>query len=65
MHIAAVLRLKQAAPSPEAVLSGLETRLPGIARLRHRLVRLPPGLGPPIWVDAADFNVARQCRSPP
>ena len=37
----------------------LESRLPGVRRLRQRLVPAPPGLGRPVWVDDAEFRIER------
>jgi diacylglycerol O-acyltransferase / wax synthase len=37
----------------------LEGRLHDLARLRQRVVILPRGFGLPIWVDDADFDLAR------
>jgi diacylglycerol O-acyltransferase len=47
----------------------LAERVPGVPRLRQRLVRTPPGCGRPIWVDDAGFDVHRhlsriRCRPP-
>ncbi|HEX2804867.1 MAG TPA: wax ester/triacylglycerol synthase domain-containing protein, partial [Kineosporiaceae bacterium] len=44
-------------------------RIPALPRLRQRLIRVPLGCGPPIWVDDPDFDIRRQvravrCRSP-
>ncbi|HXY93789.1 MAG TPA: wax ester/triacylglycerol synthase family O-acyltransferase [Acidimicrobiia bacterium] len=40
----------------------VESRLPLIPRFRRRVMNVPFGLGRPIWVDAADFDVARHVK---
>lgn len=47
----------------------LDERAPGVPRLRQRLVRVPLGLGGPIWVDDDHFDIrnhvrAVACRAP-
>ncbi|MDQ2709771.1 MAG: hypothetical protein M3Z25_20030 [Actinomycetota bacterium] len=37
----------------------LAERVRAVPRLRQRLVRLPPGLGRPVWVDDPGFDAAR------
>jgi WS/DGAT/MGAT family acyltransferase len=46
-------------PHARAVLA---ERVAAIPRLRQRLVRTPPGCGPPIWVDDAHFDIRRHVR---
>jgi len=43
----------------ERVLALLARRLPGVPRLRQRLVTLPFGCGRPIWVDDPAFDASR------
>jgi diacylglycerol O-acyltransferase / wax synthase len=38
-------------------------RVPGVPRLRQRLIRVPPGCGGPIWIDAPDFDINRHVRA--
>ncbi len=44
------------------VVEQLARRLPGVPRLRQRLVSLPFGCGRPIWVDDPGFDVSRHVR---
>ncbi|TFC77138.1 DUF1298 domain-containing protein [Cryobacterium cheniae] len=53
----------------ERAVDLLAQRLPGVPRLRQRLVPAPFGCGRPIWVDDADFDVTEHvsvipCPSP-
>src|SRR5690348_17289027 len=41
----------------------LAERVPAVPRLRQRLVRTPPGCGPPIWADDPDFDAIRHLRT--
>ncbi len=65
-QIGAVLML---APGPDFDLAQamrlLADRLATIPRIRQRLVRLPVGCGPAIWVDAADFDATTHIRELP
>lgn len=58
MQIAAVLVLG-AAPRLAAVRDAIGGRLPGIPRLRQKLVRAPFGGGRPVWVDDPGFDLRR------
>src|SRR6185312_14254999 len=40
----------------------LVERIPAVPRLRQRLIRLPLGLGRPIWVDDPGFAVGHHVR---
>lgn len=44
------------------VVEQLARRLPGVPRLRQRLVSVPFGCGRPIWVDDPEFDVSRHVR---
>lgn len=46
----------------DEVREALEVRLPDVPRLRQRLIMLPPGLGRPIWVDDAGFQLRAHLR---
>lgn len=62
-HLGAVLVL-DAGPTfeVEAARRMLAERIRAVPRLRQRLVRLPPGLGRPVWVDDPGFDAARHVR---
>ncbi|UDY35966.1 wax ester/triacylglycerol synthase domain-containing protein [Dermatobacter hominis] len=62
LQVGAVLRIDGGA-DPRAVADALRERIPGIARLRQRLVRTPPGCGRPVWVDDAAFRFERHVRT--
>jgi len=49
----------------EAVRRVIEPRLHLVPRSRQLLYRPPPGLGWPLWVDAASFDIADQVRAFP
>lgn len=57
MQVGACLVL---APGPDAdtIRDTLAARVPGVGRLRQRLVTTPPGCGRPIWVDDARFDIS-------
>jgi diacylglycerol O-acyltransferase len=38
-------------------------RLPGVPRLRQRLIRTPFGCGGPIWIDDSQFNISSHVRA--
>ncbi len=58
MQVGAVLILATDDDFDVATLIGaIEARLPGIPRLRQRLVQPGAGLGRPIWVDDVDFSM--------
>lgn len=58
MQVGAVLFLRTPDGwSPERLMAELASRVLVIPRLRQRLVRLPPGLGRPIWQDVAGFRL--------
>lgn len=58
MQVAAVL-VFAAGLDPAAVEAAIARRIVTVPRLRQRLVRVPPGLGRPVWVDDASFKVSR------
>ena len=59
-------RDKDAAPVTLPRLQGrLATRVGRVPRARQRLESTPLGLGPPVWVDDADFDVDRHVHRAP
>ena len=57
MQVGAVLFLRVPAGwSPESLLAALAARVLTVPRLRQRLVRLPLGLGRPIWQEVPGFR---------
>ena len=62
MHVAAVLVLAGAAPTHEALMAGVESRLHLVPRYRQRLAHVPLGQGRPVWVDDPHFNIAYHVR---
>ena len=60
MQVGAVLVLDTGGGFDEAsAVDAVASRILAVPRLRQRLVRVPLGCGRPIWVDDADFTVAR------
>ncbi len=57
-HVAAVLRLDRVV-DPATVREVLSARVAAVPRLRQRLIRTPLGAGRPVWVDDAEFDMAR------
>ncbi|MGY1753369.1 wax ester/triacylglycerol synthase family O-acyltransferase [Blastococcus sp. SYSU D01042] len=51
------------APGPGEVRSAIAGRLPLIPRYRQRVREVPLDLGPPVWVDAADFALEDHVRT--
>lgn len=43
----------------------LDERIPGLPRLRQRLVRTPPGCGRPVWADDPGFHLGRHLHAVP
>ncbi len=62
MHVAAVLVLAGAAPTHEALMASVESRLHLVPRYRQRLAHVPLGQGRPVWVDDPHFNIAYHVR---
>ncbi|HYI26011.1 MAG TPA: wax ester/triacylglycerol synthase domain-containing protein [Thermomicrobiales bacterium] len=59
MQVGAVLLLEVDRPfDPTSLVDVIQDRVPSIPRLRQRLLRLPPGLGRPVWVDDPDYRIA-------
>ena len=60
MNIGAVLEFDpKTVPTLDTVQDLLSARLPGVVRLRQRLLRAPFGCGRPVWVDDPDFRLER------
>lgn len=63
-QVGEVIVLQAAKSVDRAKLESVITaRVRSIPRLRQRLVRTPLGCGRPIWVDDAEFDIARHLRS--
>jgi len=62
MHVAAVLVFAGTAPTHEALMAGVESRLHLVPRYRQRLAHVPLGQGRPVWVDDPHFNIAYHVR---
>jgi len=68
MHVAALVVLDPAGPGQPDLdrLRGIvERRLSRVPRLSQVLYRPPPGLGPPVWVDARDLDIRQHIRHHP
>jgi WS/DGAT/MGAT family acyltransferase len=68
MHVAALVVLEPPGPGQpdlDRVRDIVERRLSRVPRLRQVLYRPPRGLGPPVWVDAPDFDIRRHVRVRP
>lgn len=58
LQVGAVLMLDvRSGLDPARWLAALDRRLPGVPRLRQRLLRVPPGCGRPVWVDDPRFRI--------
>ena len=53
------------APSFDMIRAAIEGRIARVARLRQRILPLPLGLGRPIWVDDASFDLDQHVRALP
>ena len=58
LHIAGLSTFEGPAPEPEDLTALLEAKLHLIPRYRQRIGSVPLELGRPVWVDAADFDLA-------
>src|SRR5262245_15030015 len=68
MDVAALVVLEPADPGQLDLnrLRGIvEGRMSRVPRLRQVLYRPPPGLGPPVWVEARDFDIRQHVRARP
>jgi diacylglycerol O-acyltransferase len=66
MYVAALVVLEpagQGQPDLDRLRGIVEGRLSRVPRLRQVLYRPPPGLGPPVWVDAWDFDIRQHVRA--
>ncbi len=62
LHVGAVLILEPPIPSHHQLQELVAERLPVVPALRRRLVQVPLGLGHPLWVDDARFDLGRHLR---
>lgn len=62
LHIASVAIFAGPAPAQEEVLAAIAARLPRVPRLRQRLLRVPLGLGLPVWADDPGFDLRLHVR---
>ena len=67
MHIGGLLVFKRqpeidGRPGVDGIVDVLERRLPLLPRCRQRLLRLPLGMGQPVWVDDPHFDIRRHVR---
>ncbi len=60
--IASVAVFEGPAPSYEEFLAAVTGRLPLVPMYRRKLRTVPLGLGPPVWVDAPDFDLRYHIR---
>ena len=60
--IASVAVFEGPAPSYEEFLTGVAGRLPLVPLYRRKLRKIPFNLGPPVWVDARDFDIRYHVR---
>jgi diacylglycerol O-acyltransferase / wax synthase len=68
MHVAALIVLESAGPGQpdlDRLRDIVDRRLARVPRLRQVLYHPPPGLGPPVWVDARDFDIREHVRVRP
>jgi WS/DGAT/MGAT family acyltransferase len=57
MAIASIAVFEGPAPTYDELLTYLRGRLPLVPRYRQKLRKVPFRLGPPVWVDAQDFDL--------
>jgi WS/DGAT/MGAT family acyltransferase len=65
-HVCKVLVLEpgpRPLPTVDDLRAHIDARLDAAPRLRRRLVKAPFRLGTPVWVDDADFDIARHVRA--
>jgi WS/DGAT/MGAT family acyltransferase len=60
--IASVAVFEGPAPGYEEFLAAVAGRLPLVPMYRRKLRKVPFGLGPPVWVDAPDFDIRYHIR---
>ncbi|MFD8496078.1 wax ester/triacylglycerol synthase family O-acyltransferase [Amycolatopsis sp. NPDC059657] len=58
LAIASVAVIDGPAPDQHELMAAIDARLPLIPRYRQKIRTIPFDLGPPVWVDDADFDVA-------
>ena len=62
MHVGGVALFEGPPPDPEDVLGMVRARLHMVPRFRQKLALVPWGLGRPVWVDDAHFNLEYHVR---
>lgn len=62
MHVGGVAIFEGPAPDYEEVLAMVAARLDMVPRFRQKLASVPFGLGRPVWVDDAHFNLEYHVR---
>jgi diacylglycerol O-acyltransferase len=62
MHVGGVASFEGPPPNPEDVLGMVRARLHMVPRFRQKLALVPWGLGRPVWVDDAHFNLEYHVR---
>jgi diacylglycerol O-acyltransferase len=62
MHVGGVASFEGPPPDPEDVLGMVRARLHMVPRFRQKLALVPWGLGRPVWVDDAHFNLEYHVR---
>ena len=60
--IASLAVFEGPAPSYEEFLTSVQERLPLVPLYRRKLRKIPFNLGPPVWVDAHDFDIRYHIR---
>ncbi|MEA2506945.1 MAG: diacylglycerol O-acyltransferase / wax synthase [Actinomycetota bacterium] len=62
MHVGGLALFEGPAPSWSEALAGIEGRLQSVPRFRQKLATVPYGLGRPVWIDDAHFNLGYHLR---
>ncbi|MFN2526687.1 MAG: wax ester/triacylglycerol synthase family O-acyltransferase [Actinomycetota bacterium] len=62
MHVGGAAIFEGPPPAYEDILDGFATRLSQVPRFRQKLAFVPFGLGRPVWVDDAHFNLEYHVR---
>jgi diacylglycerol O-acyltransferase len=62
VHVGATIIVEGAAPSYDKLIAHVGKRLALVPRFRQRIVRIPFGIGNPVWGDDPTFEVRRHVR---
>ena len=62
LHIGSVGIFEGPPPSHARFVAGMERKLSAVPRYRQRLRTVPLSLGPPVWVDDPEFDIAYHAR---